>query len=104
MMMSARVFAVWVTGAEDGLDHAVSDDAMIAGIDEGRGRFHSLCGAIVPAAPMIEPPGRRCGRCSEILYTPVRQAEPERRGCRRPRRPRHRLSRRAVSTGRALYA
>jgi hypothetical protein len=96
-MMSSRVFAVWVTGAEDGLDHAVCDDAMVAGIDEGNGRFRALCGVVVPAAPMIEPPGRRCRRCSEMLYTPPQSQEsPERRGC-HTKRARHRLSGRSVA-------
>lgn len=85
----ARIFAVWVTGS-DGLDHAVRDDAMVAGIDEGHGRYQAVCGALVSAAPMIEPPGRRCRRCSEQLYTPVQEARPADR-VRHTKGPRHRL-------------
>jgi hypothetical protein len=95
--MSPRVFAVWVTGAEDGLDHAVSEDAMAAGIDEGKGRFTAFCGVIVLAAPMIEPPGRRCRRCAELLYLATRQATGPQRRSGGTRRARHRLSSRRPS-------
>jgi len=57
-----RLFTTWLT-AEDGVDHAITDEMMAAGIQSCTGRFATVCREVVSAAFLIVPPGRRCPRC-----------------------------------------
>jgi hypothetical protein len=62
---AVRVRMSWVTSVADNADHAVTDDAMVAGMSTGV--YEAVCGAgFVPAA-MIEPPRPPCSRCVAFL-------------------------------------
>jgi hypothetical protein len=69
---------VWVTSVTDGLDHAVTHEAMESALATSRPQPVAVCGlALLPAA-LVAPPGRRCWRCEETL-TP-RKPDRGRRG------------------------
>jgi hypothetical protein len=59
---------VWVTSTVDGADHAMTDEAMAAGLAAKCGVFLALCSADVVAAPMVAPPGQRCVRCQAFVH------------------------------------
>ena len=85
-----RLFTTWLT-AEDGVDHAITDEMMAAGIQSCTGRFATVCREVVSAAFLVVPPGRRCPRCrSAVAPEPVVPAQPQ--------PPRHGLSRRQLRT------
>ena len=58
---------VWVTSVTDGLDHAVTSDAMESALATNRPQPVAVCGATLLPAALVEPPGRRCWRCEETL-------------------------------------
>jgi hypothetical protein len=60
-------FLMWFTCGLKQIDHAIKDDDMAMGISAGTGQYMALCGAIVDAASMICPPGRRCSSCEEAV-------------------------------------
>jgi hypothetical protein len=69
---SGRLFTTWLT-AEDGVDHAITDEMMAAGIQSRTGRFATVCREIVSAAFLVVPPGRRCPQCrSAVTPEPAR--------------------------------
>ena len=71
-----RLFTTWLT-AEDGVDHAITDEMMAAGIQSCTGRFATVCREIVSAAFLVEPPGRRCPRCrTAVTPEPAAPAQP----------------------------
>ena len=83
-----RLFTTWLT-AEDGVDHAITDEMMAAGIQSCTGRFATVCREIVSAAFLVMPPGRRCPRCrSAVAPEPAPPAQPQ--------PPRNGLSRRQL--------
>jgi len=45
----------------DSLTHEVSDQDLATVTS---GRFRALCGALIAAAPMSEPEGKRCAECT----------------------------------------
>lgn len=61
-----RLFTTWIT-TEDGIDHAVTDEMMAAGIQSLDGRFSAVCSEVVSAAFLVVPPGRECARCRAAL-------------------------------------
>ena len=62
----ADLQVVWVTSAAaDGVDHAVTDEDMAAGL--GLGQFAGVCGSSVVPAAMVAPPLPRCQRCVVFL-------------------------------------
>jgi hypothetical protein len=62
----AELQVVWVTSAAaDGVDHAVTDEDMAAGL--GLGQFVGVCGSSVVPAAMVAPPLPRCQRCVVFL-------------------------------------
>jgi hypothetical protein len=62
-----RVWFVWLTALDRDLDHAVTDEEMIAGQTRGRGRYRAMCGAVFLPAPMERGPGFPCTACAAIL-------------------------------------
>ncbi|MBA3575575.1 MAG: hypothetical protein H0W37_11585 [Pseudonocardiales bacterium] len=46
-----------VTSATDGRTHRIADDAYLAGLVAGSGRYTALCGRRVVAAALVCPPG-----------------------------------------------
>jgi hypothetical protein len=58
---------LWLTCGTDLVEHAVTDESHIAAIAGGTGMFDAVCGEHFPVAAMIEPPGRRCTSCRQIL-------------------------------------
>jgi hypothetical protein len=44
-------------------DHAVTDEAMMAGVTAGIGTYEAVCGAMFLSALLVCPPCRRCPRC-----------------------------------------
>lgn len=77
----------WITAQEDGTEHAVTDDAQVAGMTMGHGSYEAVCGAIFLAACMDVGPLRRCPRCRSFLRAQAELRDwPERIGDRRGRR------------------
>ncbi|MGH3845010.1 MAG: hypothetical protein ACRDS0_26775 [Pseudonocardiaceae bacterium] len=58
-----RAVAVPVTGALDGFEHLVAEEAMAPG---NAGRYATLCGREVWAAALAAPAGLRCPACATI--------------------------------------
>lgn len=56
-----------VTSVTDGRDHAVTLDAMAAGIQSGTGRYSAICRAIIEPAALAAPPGLSCPACRAAL-------------------------------------
>jgi hypothetical protein len=78
-----RLWAAWVTCVVDGLDHAVTDEDMCAGMTEGLGRYAALCDDEVTPAALTAPPGRACPRCAQVLHVRSGRADLDRSGARR---------------------
>ncbi len=72
------VRAVWVTSAADGLDHAVTDEAMAATATQGQGKFRAQCGMAMLSDSLCTPPGAVCPACS-AFHRHVCAADAERR-------------------------
>jgi hypothetical protein len=49
-------------------DHAVTDEAMMAGVTAGTGTYEAVCGAVFLSAALVCPPCRRCQRCLAFLH------------------------------------
>lgn len=82
----AELQVVWVTSAAaDGVDHAVADEDMAAGL--GLGRFAGVCGSSVVPAALVAPPLPQCQRCLVFL-----RARATLRAFAAPARRRRRLS------------
>lgn len=64
---TSRWWAIPVTCVEDGYDHLVGDEQMVAG---RTGRYEALCGHRVHPAAMVCPPGRSCARCAAAVARP----------------------------------
>ncbi|HWC82484.1 MAG TPA: hypothetical protein VG756_21240 [Pseudonocardiaceae bacterium] len=62
----SRLFTTWLTSV-DGVDHAITDEMMAAGIQSCTGRFAAVCREIVTAAFLIAPPGKRCPYCAQAV-------------------------------------
>lgn len=73
-----RLYTTWLTSV-DGMDHAVTDEMMAAGVRSCRGQFSTVCQDVVTAAFLVVPPGRRCPRCWEALTPTPAEPEPARR-------------------------
>lgn len=66
--LRARARSVnWFTCGFDRTDHAISDDAMAAGLSVRTGRYAALCGSTVCAGSLVSPPGRRCTSCQAVV-------------------------------------
>lgn len=85
-----HVWTVRVTSVVDGVDHAVTDADMCAGIAAGLGVFRAVCGVVVTSDALAAPPGRLCPGCWATLHPPVSRrvvgVPLARRGHRRPGR------------------
>lgn len=64
--MGSRQHTTWVTSAVAPVDHAVTDDAMAAGI-AARAAFVAVCGARFFSAPMAAAPGPVCTNCRRFV-------------------------------------
>ncbi|HEX7658100.1 MAG TPA: hypothetical protein VF444_01370 [Pseudonocardiaceae bacterium] len=64
---TVRRHLTWVTSVTDGLDHAITDDAMSVGVAAGTGEYTATCGTVVLSAALVAPPGSRCPLCSPRL-------------------------------------
>lgn len=81
---------MWLTGI-DGWEHVIDDEDAARGMRTGDGRYDSLCGRSVVAAPLVVPPGRRCPSCVRLATAPQHAPpQPEHRQETGPRRPRRR--------------
>jgi hypothetical protein len=79
---------VLVKSVVDGMDHAVTDLNMAAGMRAGDGRYRGLCGSVVISDAMIAPLGRLCPECDQQLHSATEQRDKSRRrGCHRRTRP-----------------
>jgi len=63
---NGRVWLVWVTSVEHGVDHAVADDEMAAAITNDRA-FKTQCGTTMLPAPMVCAPRSACRQCVSVL-------------------------------------
>jgi hypothetical protein len=87
----ARAHLTWVRSAETPVDHAVTDDAMVAGMSS-QGVYLGLCGARFFSAPMTAHPGPACASCRRLVVARASLRSVEQRIC-GPRHRRRGLSR-----------
>jgi hypothetical protein len=73
----------------DGEDHLVTDAEHCAGLERRTGNFFALCGSLVEAAPMVEPPCAICRVCLGVRRAMVVVAQAS-RDLQRGERKRHR--------------
>ncbi len=66
MTTATKAHLTWVTSAGPTVDHAVTDDAMTAGMTS-QGFYLGLCGAQFFSAPMTASPGPVCGSCRRFV-------------------------------------
>ncbi len=64
--MPPRLYSVWVTSLDDGVDHAVTDEEMAAGMAH-TGEYTTLCDARMFAAPLTCEPLPKCPRCAVFV-------------------------------------
>lgn len=86
-----RTHLTWVRSAEMPVDHAVTDDAMAAGM-VSQGVYLGLCGARFFSAPMVAESGSVCAGCRRFLVARASLRSAEQRMC-GPRHRRRGLSR-----------
>lgn len=91
MTMAGSIHLTWVTSAGSPVDHAVTDDAMVAGM-VSQGVYLGLCGAWFFSAPMTTSPGSVCAGCRRFLVARSSLRSAEQRMC-GPRHRRRGLSR-----------
>jgi hypothetical protein len=70
MGTAARNFTSWLTGI-DGCEHAITDQEATRTINSGDGIYRAICDQRVVAAPLTEPPGRRCSSCVQLVRAAV---------------------------------
>jgi len=58
----------WITAELDRNEHAVDDDAQLAGMTTGRGVYSAICGTTFHPASMAIGPVARCATCVRILH------------------------------------
>jgi hypothetical protein len=66
MVTKIRERLMWVTSTGKPVDHALTDDAMAAGM-ASQGVYLGLCGIQFVAAPMAAAPGPRCATCWQFV-------------------------------------
>lgn len=79
---------IWIGSVADGLDHAVTQATLAAGVLHRSGRHEAVCGHGVLPGSMLEPPGPTCPRCTAYL----RAQAPRRAAEERAQRRRYRTS------------
>lgn len=57
----------WMTAQADGIEHAVTDPAQVAGMEAGHGWFEAMCGREFLAACMDVGPLAQCSSCRAFL-------------------------------------
>jgi hypothetical protein len=62
-----RVWFIWITAQDQGVDHAVTDEELAAERAENRGTPQAVCGAVFVPAPMEAESLPRCARCVAFL-------------------------------------
>src|SRR2546430_16120370 len=67
MAIVERVFSIRVTALYPHVDHAVTDEEMVARDRESRGDYRAVCGAVFLPAPDTRAPGRFCPECVRVL-------------------------------------
>lgn len=60
---AAGFFVVWQTSADDGYQHAITDEEFTFGKGTTEGRFEAVCGHYMVLADSFKAPGRFCPRC-----------------------------------------
>jgi hypothetical protein len=81
-MTPAKIRFSWITAQADGAEHAVTDEAHVAGMQAGKGRYEAACGVVFLAACMDAGPLGRCASCRAFLRARA-PAEPAPAGARR---------------------
>jgi len=71
-----HVFTSWVTSIADNADHAVTDEAMVAGMTSGH--YVAVCGAAFTPAVMIEPERPACLSCLATFHARTPAPTPQR--------------------------
>lgn len=76
-MSQERIWCSWITSQADGAEHAVTDEAHVAGMEAGLGWYEAACGEEFLAACMDVGPLRRCASCFALLraHAQMRSAE-----------------------------
>lgn len=62
-----KTYVAWIGCVLDGCDHAVTQHEQATGIRRADGRYQAVCGHVVIAAPMLQPPGAPCRACHAAL-------------------------------------
>jgi hypothetical protein len=65
MTNHGRIWFIWITSFDQGVDHAVTDEDAVA----SRGEYHALCDATFLPAPMEYAPQPPCPGCVTYLNT-----------------------------------
>lgn len=78
MTTVVRRHLTWVTSL-DGLEHAVTDAAMVAGMAAGAGEYAAVCGVVALSDAMTAPPGSCCPVCSARVRLAVSRLPARRR-------------------------
>lgn len=67
MAAKAVPFFSWITAQADGTEHAVTDEAQVAGMEAGDGVFEAMCGTRFLVACLEVGPRDRCSDCCAFL-------------------------------------
>jgi hypothetical protein len=65
MTGDGRIWFIWITSFDQGVDHAVTDEDAAA----SRGEYHALCEAVFLPAPMESAPRPPCPGCVAYLHS-----------------------------------
>ncbi|RZS38796.1 hypothetical protein EV193_1045 [Herbihabitans rhizosphaerae] len=68
MRQKSRLYFIWVTSMRGRVDHAVTDEEMVAGMADVRNEYEALCGVRFVPAPMICGPRRTCRVCAGRVW------------------------------------
>jgi hypothetical protein len=66
-MTTKQVWFSWITAQADGTEHAVTDEAHVAGMDAGDGMYEAMCDARFLIACQDVGPRGRCSCCWAFL-------------------------------------
>jgi hypothetical protein len=90
MATNARVWVTWITALGQGVDHAVTDEAIAARKVGHPGEYRAVCGAAFFPAAMESAPRPSCPACTRFLQARAALASQEQRLARPTRHGRHR--------------
>jgi hypothetical protein len=73
---SRRRRLVSVRSTTDDLDHAISDEAVAAGVEAGEGQYLAVCGDVITPGALTALPGRTCPARLHLVHQFGRTPDP----------------------------